>query len=119
VIFSAIFGKETLENIMGSRKKMHRIIGFIKTLDSMGSVTICGVDGCYVEYRDSYGNLNKCNIYWEFQNDKILGIASSLQVTPESNLFQMLMQAKASQLKVELGVVFNTESIMIHTVKLI
>ena len=98
---------------------MHRIIGFIKTLDSTGSVTICGVDGCCVEYRDSYGNLNKCNIYWEFQNDKILGVASSLQVTPKSNLFQMLMQAKANQLKVELGVVFNAESITIQTVKLI
>ena len=98
---------------------MHRIICYIKTLDSDGNITICGTDGCYVEYRDSYGTLNRCNIFWLLGDDKIRSVNATLQVDAASNLFQMLLQAKANQLKLELGVVFSSESIIIQAVKLI
>lgn len=98
---------------------MHRILCYIKSLDSKGSVTICGTDGCYVEYRDSCGTLNRCNIFWLYGADKIRSVNATLQVDAASNLFQMLLQAKANQLKLELGVVFSSESIIIQAVKLI
>lgn len=98
---------------------MHRILCYIKSLDSKGSVTICGTDGCYVEYKDFHGNLNKCNIFWLYGVDKIRSVDTTLQVDVTSNLFQVLLQAKANQLKLELGVVFYSESITIQTVKLI
>ena len=98
---------------------MHRILCYIKSLDSKGSVTICGTDGCYVEYRDSCGTLNRCNIFWLYGADKIRSVNATLQVDAASNLFQMLLQAKANQLKLELGVVFSSEWIIIQAVKLI
>lgn len=98
---------------------MHRILCYIKSLDSKGTVTICGTDGCYVEYKDSCGTLNRCNIFWLYGADKIRSVDTTLQVDVTSNLFQVLLQAKANRLKLELGVVFYSELITIQTVKLI
>ena len=101
-----------------------KIFDFLKSFNNITVFALVGLSGTGKSFRAKL-LADKCSLEaiiddgLLIQNDKILGIASSLQVTPESNLFQMLMQAKASQLKVELGVVFNTESIMIHTVKLI
>lgn len=72
-----------------------------------------------MEYRDSCGTLNRCNIFWLYGADKIRSVNATLQVDAASNLFQMLLQAKANQLKLELGVVFSSESIIIQAVKLI
>ena len=98
---------------------MHRILCYIKSLDSKGTVTICGTDGCYVEYKDSHGNLNKCNIYWLLGDDKIRSVDTTLQVDVASNLFQMLLIAKAQNLKVELNTAFDEDKISIKQVQFI
>lgn len=98
---------------------MHRIICYVKTLNSDGSVTVCGADGCYVEYKDPYGFLNKCNIFWLFGDDEIRRADSTLRVDVSGNLFQMLLVAKAENLKVELYTVFDGDQISIKNVQFI
>ena len=98
---------------------MYKITCYIKSLDSDGAVTVCGTDGCYVEHRDSQGALNKCNIYWLYGADKIRSADDVLKVNASSNLFQMLLTAKAENLKVELGILFDGNEIYIERVFLI
>jgi len=94
---------------------VHKIKCTVSAIGSDGWVKVKGTEGCYLKWNNS-----EHNVYWNYGNDKIFPCEDKLllQISDRNSVFEMLVNAKSNNQKVELDVEINEKNKEIKSVVL-